>query len=357
MNERFLVVRLSSMGDVVHALPAVAALRARFPSARVDWLVEARWRELVELNPHISNCLSVNTFGWRNQPLKQLGSLRRSLATLRRVGYQCALDFQGLYKSAALAWLTEARERIGFHERVLREPGCCLFYTERVLPPASTHVIEMNLALVAHLGARTRDAPMFDLPTTADDEAYVENQLRRAGLGDFFILSPGGGWESKCWPVERYAELHDALVRTRGWRGVVNVGPAEELLAAELRRRARAAEPVRFPLSPRQYIALARRAQVVISGDSGPLHIAAALGTPAVGLYGPTDPVRNGPFGPRAAVVSNRGVSPVSYRRTRGYSPAMLSIGVEQVLTAVARLVERLPETLPARPPEARQRA
>ncbi|MFQ5925936.1 MAG: glycosyltransferase family 9 protein [Terriglobia bacterium] len=338
MSQSFLVVRLGAMGDIVHALPAVAALRRRFPAARIDWLVEARWRALVELNPHISNCLSLDTLGWRRGPWHHLSALGHSLAALGRAGYDCAVDFQGLYKSAVLTWLAGARRRVGFHERALREPGSFLFYTERLLPPAGTHVIEMNLALVAHLGADVRGSLTFELPTTAEDEAYVENQLRRLGLEEFFILSPGGGWRGKCWPVERYAELHDALVGTRGWRGVVNVGPGEERLAAELTRRVRAAEPAQFPLNPRQYVALARRARIVISGDSGPLHVAAAVGTPAVGLYGPTDPMRNGPFGPRVAVVYNRDVSPVSYQRTRAYSPAMLSITVEQVLTAMERL-------------------
>ncbi|MFQ5818179.1 MAG: glycosyltransferase family 9 protein, partial [Terriglobia bacterium] len=298
MSERFLVVRLGSMGDIVHALPAVAALRRSFPQARIDWLVEVRWRALVELNPGVSRCLTIDTLAWRRQPWQHLGALGRALAALARADYDCAVDFQGLYKSAVLAWLADAPRRVGFHERALREPGSFLFYTERVLPPAGTHVVEMNLALVAHLGADIREPLAFDLPTTAEDEAYVENQLRRRGLEEFFILSPGGGWEGKCWPVARYAELHEALVQTYGWRGVVNVGPGEERLAAELIRLARAAEPAQVPLSPRQYIALARRARLVISGDSGPLHVAAALGTPAVGLYGPTDPVRNGPFGP-----------------------------------------------------------
>ena len=346
-DESFLVVRLGSMGDIVHTLPAVAALRRRYPQARIDWLVEARWQELVELNPHITHCIPVDTVGWRRQPFTSVTwrAIIQKVRVLRRNRYDCAIDFQGLYKSAVLAWLADAHQRLGFHERFLREPGCFVFYTERVVPaprwasPSGTaHIIELNLALVARLDAEPQRPLVFDLVTTADDETYVENQLREHGLDEFFILSPGGGWESKCWPVERYAELHDALVRQRGWRGVVNVGPGEELLAAAIERLARAAKPVHFATRPRQFIALARRAQMVISGDTGPLHLAAVLGTPVVGLYGPTDPVRNGPYGPRVAVVYNPGVARVSYKRERGYSPAMLSISVEQVLTAVERL-------------------
>lgn len=332
MSERFLVVRLGSMGDIVHTLPAVACLRQRFPRVRIDWVVEPRWRELVELNPHLSQCVSLETRG----PLR---ALARAVAALRHAGYDCTLDFQGLYKSAVLAWLTDARRRIGFHERALREPGSFLFYTECVQPPAGTHVVEMNLALVAHLGAELRGPLAFDLPTTPEDDAFVEECLRRHGLSQFFILNPGGGWMSKRWPVERYAELHDALVRARGWRGFVNVGPGEESLALDLARLAHAAKPVRFPLSPRQFVALARRAQLVVGGDTGPVHVAAALGRPVVGLYGPTDPVRNGPFGARVAVVYNPGVTPPTYKREQGYSPAMLSITVEQGVTAIDHLM------------------
>lgn len=338
MSESFLVIRLGSMGDIVHALPAVAALRRAFPNARIDWLVEARWRELVELNPHLSRCVTIGTLAWRRAPWKHGTEIAQALGELRRTAYACAVDFQGLYKSSLLGWLTGARRRLGFQERMLREPGSFLFYTERVQPPANAHVVEMNLALVAPLGADVRGPYTFDLPTTADDEAYVEDQIRRHGLADFFIVSPGGGWEAKCWPVERYAELHSRLVRAYGWRGVVNVGPGEETLAAELIARARPAEPLRIPTSARQYVALARRARMVIGGDTGPVHVAAALGTPVVGLFGPTDPVRNGPIGPRVAVVCNPGIAPTTYKRTRGHSPAMLSISVEQALTAVERL-------------------
>jgi len=343
-DESFLVVRLGSMGDIVHTLPAVAALRRRYPQARLDWLVEARWQELVEVNPHITQCISVDTLGWRRQLFTPVTwrAIVEKLRALRRQRYDCVIDFQGLYKSAVLAWLADAHRRLGFHERFLREPGCFVFYTERVVPVASlagaAHVIELNLALVARLEAQPAPPLAFDLPTTADDEAYVENQLRKHRLGEFFILSPGSGWASKCWPVERYAELHDALVQQRGWRGVVNVGPGEELLAAAIDRLARAAKPVRLATRPRQFVALARRAQLVVSGDTGPLHVAAVVGTPVVGLYGPTDPRRNGPYGRRVAVVYNPGVAPVSYKRARGYSPAMLSISIEQVLTAVERL-------------------
>ena len=156
MSPRFLILRLSSLGDIVHALPAVAALRAAFPEARLDWVIENRWRDIVELNPEVSNVITVDTHAWRRTPLaartwRNLAALRQ---TLRAARYDVAFDLQGLYKSAVLAWLSGAPKRIGFSKGAIKEPGATLFYTERVQHPANTHVIEMNLALAKAAGAR-----------------------------------------------------------------------------------------------------------------------------------------------------------------------------------------------------------
>lgn len=341
MSPRFLVVRLSSLGDVVHALPTVATLRAAFPEARLDWLVEARWQELLEGNPDISNLIAVDTFAWRRGLLRP--STWRSVAALRRrlreAGYDAALDLQGLYKSALLARLSGARQRFGFEKAVLKESGAARFYTHPVRPPENTHVVQINLALAAAAGAR-EPCLRFPLPARPEDEAYVNEQLRAQQVRDFFLLSPGGGWGGKRWPVERYAQLHNALARQRGWRSVVNAGPGEEPLVSELVSQARVTLPVHFPLTLRQLVALARRARVVISGDTGPLHLAAALGTPVVGLYGPTDPVRNGPYGPRTVVLHHRELATITYKREAQPSPALLAITVEEVLEAVGRCLE-----------------
>lgn len=341
MSPRFLVVRLSSLGDIVHALPAVATLRAAFPDARLDWLVEARWQELLEGNPDISHIIPVDSFAWRRSPLRAATwrSLSGLIRRLREARYDAALDLQGLYKSALLARLSGARQRLGFEKGVVKESGAARFYTATVRPPANTHVIQMNLALAEAAGART-PCLRFPLPARAEDEAYVEEQLRAQQVREFFLLSPGGGWGSKCWPVERYAMLHNALTRQRGWRSVVNAGPGEERLVSELAAQARVTRPVHFPLSLRQLVALARRARILISGDTGPLHLAAALGTPVVGLYGPTDPVRNGPYGQRAMVLHHGELAAITYKHEDQPSPAILAITVEEVLAAVARCLE-----------------
>lgn len=341
MTPRILIVRLGSLGDIVHALPALAALRDSFPQARIDWLVEARWAELLELNPDLSNVFAVDTRGWRRAPLspatwRSIGTLRRRL---REASYDAAIDFQGLYKSAVLARLSGASKRIGFAKRVAKEPGAARFYTEKVIPLASLHVIEMNRALAWAAGAD--EAPIrFALPTSAEDEAVVDAMLREHHLNEFVVLSPGGGWGAKCWPVERYAALHNALARERGWRTVLNAGPGEEGLVNEFQAQARVTKPIHLTLTLRQLVALLKRAKLLVSGDTGPLHLAAARGTPVIGLYGPTDPARNGPYGPRAVVLHHRELATITYKHEEGTSPALLAITVEEVVAAVDRALE-----------------
>ncbi|MBI4465804.1 MAG: lipopolysaccharide heptosyltransferase I [Acidobacteria bacterium] len=342
MSQRILLVRLGSMGDIVHALPVAATLRAASPDARLDWLVEARWQELLEGNPDISNVIPVDTFAWRRGLLRPgtWAGASELVRGLRGIGYDVALDLQGLYKSALLARLSGARERLGFEKRFLKESGAARFYTRRVEPPEKSHVVEMNLALAQAAGAKPWRL-RFPLPAQAQDDAGVAALLQKNQVREFFVLSPGGGWGSKCWPVERYAQLHNALARQRGWRSVANAGPGEEHLVSQLLVQARVTPPVHFPLRLGQLVALVRRARLLVSGDTGPLHLAAALGTPCVGLYGPTDPARNGPYGPgRAVVVHHREEGRSSYKHEDKPSPAMLAITVDEVLAAVERCLE-----------------
>jgi len=201
------------------------------------------------------------------------------------------------------------------------------------------HVVEMNLALARAAGAAA-DVVRFPLAARPEDEAYIEEQLGKQQLREFFILSPGGGWGSKCWPVERYAALHNALARERGWRTVLNAGPGEERLVSEFEAQARVTKPVHLTLTLRQLAALLKRAKALVSGDTGPLHLAAALGTPVVGLYGPTDPVRNGPYGRRAVVLHHRELATLTYKHEEKTSPALQAITVEEVVGAVNQVLE-----------------
>jgi len=327
-DPRFLLVRLGSLGDVIHALPAASALRDAFPDARIDWLIEPKWRRLLEGNSDLTEIISFEK--------KSAGGLITTISKLRAAHYTCAIDFQGLYKSALPVFASGAPRRVGFPSTYAREGFASLFYTDRV-NPRGAHKVDHNLTLAEAAGARS-SPPRFPLTLRPEDEKQVAQELASHNIGDFYVLNPGGGWRSKCWPPERYGDLHHRLAVQHGWRGVITFGPGEEGLAEELISAAGNSAPLALPLGLGPLMALMQRAKFVVSADTGPLHLASALGAPVVGLYGPTDPARNGPYGGQNIVVRNPSKSETTYRRGASYSSPMLSITVDQVVDAVARL-------------------
>jgi lipopolysaccharide heptosyltransferase I len=327
-DPRLLVVRLSSMGDIVHALPAVDALRAAHPAAQLDWVVERKWTDL------LAGCLAINEIIPQD---RGVGATLRLVRELRARRYGVAVDFQGLYKSAALVRLSGARKRIGFAASHARESGAANFYTERIAP-SGPHVVEMNLALARAAGASAAEtAARFPLQVADTASAWLDRQIEPRKLTEFYVLCPGGGWRSKCWPAEQYGHLHRKLAERHGWRGIVTYGPGERALAEAARLVAGEPEPFVLGTDVAQLKALLRRAKFVVAADTGPLHLAAGLGTPVVGLFGPTDPQRNGPYGQPDSVVRNARPDQTTYQRGRDYSPLMLSVRVEQVIEAVER--------------------
>ena len=337
---RFLIVRLSSIGDVVHALPAVAALGEAFPQAEICWAIEKRHAVLLDGNPFVHRVISLDTLGWRSRFASgdTLEEVARSIHALRELPFDAAIDFQGLIKSGFIAWISGSRERLGFAENWLREPAAGVFYTERVSPHGRRHVVEMNLALVERLGAPALSPPQwrFPLPCSSSDEQAVEERLAALGVKEFIIINPGGGWVSKRWSPQDYAELLRLIERRRaelGWRTLLTGSPNEEMLIREILEGAASKQAMYFASTLTQFIALARRARLFVGGDTGPLHLAAAVGTPIVALYGPTDWVRNGPFCPADITLSN--TAPIDHTR-RARNPAYLSgIAVQSVLTAI----------------------
>ena len=338
---RLLVVRLTSLGDVVHAIPAVAALRRAFPAAHIDWLVGDRCRELVELVPVIDRCLATPRF--------PAAAFPRLLRTLRAARYDAAIDFQGLLKSAVLARGSGAGRVIGFGRGQVRERAARLFYTETPDIGGPAHVIDRNLALGAALGAPREPA---EFPIDSPRSAAVERA--RAALGrpesrEYALLNPGAAWPSKRWPAERFGALARRLWREHGLRSVVAWGPGERTLAERVVAASDAAAAAAPPTRIADLVALSRAAAVMVAGDTGPLHVAAAVGTPVVGIYGPTDPRRNGPWSAADAVVSPTGgcrcrqdrpaASGVAVRRCTRAESCMAAIPVEEVAAAVTRRI------------------
>jgi len=331
-ERRFLIVRLGSLGDIIHTLPAVAALRDSFPQARIDWVVESKWRAVLEGNRDLNRVISFDR--------RRVAGVVDTVASLRAAKYSCAIDFQSLYKSSLLAFLSGAGERLGFDREYAREGLATVLYTRRI-HPSGAHKVEHNLSLAVAAGAALPGVPRFLLPESPEADEWAEQKLREFGMADFYVVSPGGGWRSKCWPAERYGTLHQEISSRKGLPGIVSFGPGEEKLA-EAAVTAAGARPI-FPLAMDlpQLMAVLRRAKFLAAADTGPLHLASALGTPVVGLFGPTDPARNGPYGGRAIVVRKAEDGETTYKRGASYSAAMLRIEVGDVLGAIDRLVER----------------
>ncbi len=336
---KFLIIRLSSLGDIVHALPAVSTLGRTYPQAEIHWIVEARHAGLLQGNPYIHRVISIDTFKWRKRlaSFATLGEIRREVRQLHENHYDEAIDFQGLYKSALIGWLSRARERIGFAESRLREPAAAHFYSERVSARAVEHIIDLNFALLETLGVQRPDRAdwEFPLPSSREDVAYVEKALAASGTKDFMILNPGGGWQSKCWPPENFAELIRSCSRDLDVNFLLTGSPAEEPIIQRITQQAGVARARYFPSTVNQFIALARRARLMVGGDTGPMHLAAAVRTPIVALFGPTDPARNGPFSPEDITLWNG--SRIDYTRRAAKAGYLEGISPATVAAAIRR--------------------
>jgi len=253
---------------------------------------------------------------------------------LRENKYACAIDFQGLYKSSVLAMLSAAQRRIGFERGWARESGAALLYTERVTP-VGRHVAELNYSLAESAGAIRPAKPEYPLRVPAGGAASVRARLVELGISEYIVVGPGGSWRAKCWPAERYGQFCKEFGNKHHIQAILLCAPGEESIAEEARQAAHPATPIVMDTTLEELMGLLAHARCVVAADSGPLHLAAALGAPVVGLYGPTDPARNGPFVPGAVIVSEARPEEISYKRRATYSPAMLRISVEQVLDAV----------------------
>ncbi|WP_420238812.1 glycosyltransferase family 9 protein [Telmatobacter bradus] len=340
---RVLVVRLGAMGDILHALPAVTALREAHPSWVIDWAVEPRWRALLSApgaqgrgtgRPVVDRLHFAATKLWRKAPFSSetLQGLRLLRHDMRSVGYDTVLDLQGAIRSSLLARMTGCRRRIG--EAVPREKAARWMFNEKV-PTTGTHIIEQDIELAMAIAADELEHTLPQLPVDPASEAWAD-QILSESQGPVVLLNPGAGWGAKRWPIERYAAVAQDLI-ARGQRVFINFGPNEEQLAQQITLATEGrAKPLSATLD--QLIAFTRRIDLCIAGDTGPLHLACALGKPVVGIYGPTDPSRNGPYGVPYRVLR----SPLSRRdHTRLPDPeaGLLTIDPGQVLEAASEFL------------------
>jgi heptosyltransferase-1 len=322
-----LIVRLGALGDVVHAIPAAAALRRAFPDARIDWLVDVKHREIVELVTDIDRAVTLDS--------PTLAGWTATLRELRPTAYDIAIDLQGLLKSALLARASGAARVVGFSIWHLREKTARPFYSD-VIEAEGGHVIAKNLRLLRAIGVEDDEVrfPLADVASPALD------RLRERLSSDrpFALLNAGAAWPNKRWPPERFGELASFLRDACGMTPVVLWGPGEERLVDSVVAASSNAAIAAPPTGIRDLVAIARAASLVVSGDTGPLHIATAVGTPSVAIFGPTDPARNGPFSPDDVTVSRFEVCGCHYdRRCHQRAWCLADVTVTEVSAAVKR--------------------
>jgi len=301
-SPRILVVRLGAMGDIIHTLPAVAALKPNHPGAHLTWLVEPQWMPLLEQNPSIDRVIPLRR--------KSIGEVLASWREVRTQRYDFAIDFQGLIKSALSAGVARPDRIYGFHQSQVRERAAALFYSHKTTS-RSVHVVDRNIDLALACGGGIQNVQrIFSLPP-----GEPEGDLPAGG---FVLASPLAGWQSKQWPMEHYQKLA-ARLKELGIPLVLNGAPDSSL-------------PHRCGLAG--LIHATRRALAVVGVDSGPLHLAAALGKPGVAIFGPTDPARNGPYGDSIRVLRAPHAG-TTYKRGAAIDDSMRQITPDQVFESL----------------------
>jgi lipopolysaccharide heptosyltransferase I len=356
---RILIVRLGSLGDLIHTLPALAELHDAWPHAEIDWVVEQGHADLLALVPILSRVVILGDrtpAGWWEV-----------IRTLRARQYDVAIDLQGLVKSASLARFSSAKRVVGFDADGLRERAARLFYTETVEVGDDHHVIDKNLALVRGLTKRTSGVvsgssgnPGFQVETPVSTQPGNDSRgpftgarrfplkepaspalqsLRAQGVQEFAAINPGAAWPNKRWPPDSFAAVALFIHEKYGWTPVVLWGPGEQEIAQAICDAtggiARCAPPTRLA----DLVAIARAAKLFVSGDTGPLHIAGATGTPIVALFGPTSPARNGPWDHRDVSISRYDSCACHYKRAcqREHNWCLGQISVDEVMRAIER--------------------
>jgi len=327
-EQRFLVVRLGSLGDIVHTFPAVAGLRESFPSAKIIWLTHPRWVELVVSSRLATEIWPVDS--------RDLGSVRQIIRKVRNANWTAAIDYQGLWKSATLPFLGGVARRIGFSAATIREFGVPVLYTERVAC-RTTHIADQNGELTLRTGA-AKAVGEVKLEVAQADCERVRKELQEQGAMPYVVVSPGGGWRSKCWPAEQFGALCQKIRGDLGIPCVINYGPGEEALVAAVQSASGDARPVAYDGEMGPLMALLRGAQCIVGGDTGPLHLGIALGARGVALFGPTDPARNGPYPPQHIVLRSPDAH-TTYGRGDTTDPALLALTVAEVFEAVRKSV------------------
>lgn len=337
--KRILIIKLGAVGDVIHALPVLETLRSCFPQAYIGWAVEEAAAPILEGNPALSELILLERKKLRGA--SGLAYFRRWLQTLRAKRFDAVLDLHNLFKSGLIGYASGAPMRIGF--RKLRE-GNFIFMNRWVKPAARhRHAVEKYLGLLEPLGIQeTQWVVRFPLVWNSRDEDWIERYWTQQGFGrdgskqeTVVAVNPGAHWPSKRWRPDRYAEVADRVVKDHRVRVMVLWGPGERPLADRIAQAMREKSMIAPETTLKQLMALINRCRLLITGDTGPLHIAAALGVPTVSLFGPSDPTRNGPYGRGHSIVRSPVPPATHWQKKEIGDHWMKAIPVEAVVEAV----------------------
>ena len=341
-SPKILIIRLSSLGDILHTLPAFTSLRVSFPDAKIDWLVAGKFEFLLSAVRGIDEIHALNTmpqnpdsrirYAWREA--------WNTLLKLRARHYDFSIDFQGLLKTAFLGFTSGSNMRLGFSGDLVREPPAHWFYHRTIAKPQKqVHVLTLNQMLAALAGANPMSASC-DFNVAENDRQMIDSLLSKNQLKDFVVINPGGGWPTKRWSPERYGILAKKIQEELGLPVVVTTGPGEDSFYRAIAAQCGKPAPLHFPVSFLQLIPLLQKTRLLIGGDTGPFHLACALGTATVGIFGPTSPIRNGPWRDGDEVVIHTLPCSFCYGRKCDTNNECMDITVDEVFLAVIRRLE-----------------
>lgn len=343
-NKNFLIVKLSSLGDVIHSLPVLRTLRENFPKSFIAWVVEEKCQDVLYNNPDLDELIVLRTKYWRrNWSGQSLVEVFKAVRTIRQRRFDVVFDLQGLAKSGLIARLSGAPERIGFHRRDCRE-RLNTWFTNRKAPYVGkgVHVIDKNLALLLRVGV-TDFVKAFPLaiPTASHEyiAAYLESNKDLLS-NPIAVINPGVGFKTKQWSLGRFAELGDRIASELGYNILLTWGPGEEKKIESIAAQMQERHWIAPPTSIHQSIALFSHISLFVSCDTGPLHLCSVMGIPTVSIFGPTDPVRNGPVGLNHEVVYKTLPCSFCYKRQcPTQNECMEEVTVEDVFQAVKKSV------------------
>jgi lipopolysaccharide heptosyltransferase I len=333
-SPRILVVRLSAIGDVIHGIPVLCALREALPAAFIGWVVEGRAGDVLEGHPALDELIRVPRRFWKSPT--EMWKMRRRL---RALSFDTTIDLQCLTKSALTAWVSGARRRIGKsgeHGRELSQ-----WIHNELVEPGGTHIIEHYLTMLEVIGVKS-PAVRFDLSEASTDATTIDRFLRGIGFAGqrFAILNPGAGWPSKIWPADRYGEVAQHLHRAHGIRSIAVWGTSDEVPLAETIVASSDGTAVLAPkTSMLELAALCRRAALFVGSDTGPMHLAAAVGTPTISMHGPSRAEWCGAYGPQNIRMQIRYEAGSAMERRRADDSAMRAITAPMVAHACDQLL------------------